>query len=321
MFEIKKEELEQELSDARARANKKHQESKKISSQLDASNSQKNLNFIKNLFGNIWGKLNSTFEFYGYLILALFLLAGDYFIVFQLFSDLLGVQPGITQIFIYIGSGIIPIVFVVLIGYLRSYASKKNKKNSSIAKKLALYSIAAISTLLLLVFVLIILTPLLEGKQIIIIDVILRLLFIPLVVAADLLLLEITSRNIGIFAMIIRPFALVTTFTVLVFAYIAYIVNTIYSYIHKFFEVSTNPTRKITLEEINIQKQVVIISKKINSKKQELVVLSESIESNEVHQVTVRDNEISQLENIINKLEDKTRTIRRASDSAVLNCL
>jgi len=320
-LEIKKEELEQELSDARVRANKEHQGSRKISDQLDSSNSQKNLSFIKNLFRNMWEKLDSTFELYGYLILAFFLLAGDYYIIFQLFNDFLKVQGGITTIFIYIASGIIPVVFVVLLGHIRLYATKQNKKNSLIAKKLALYSIAFIGVLLLLDFLLIILVPLLEGKQEVIIDVILRLLFIPLIIGVDLLLLEITNRNISIFAMIIRPFALAATFIALVFAYIAYIVNTIYSYIYKFFEVSTNPTRKITLAEINIQKQITTLSKTINSKRQELTVLSESIESNEVHQVTVRDNEIDHLENVINTLKDRTRTIRRASDNAVLGCL
>jgi len=52
-----------------------------------------------------------------------------------------------------------------------------------------------------------------------------------------------------------------------------------------------------------------------------LSILLEKIENSEVHQVTVCDNEIYQLENTINTFVDMAKTIRRASDNAALSCL
>jgi len=169
-----------------------------------------NRHFFSELIQKIRGSLSETTQKletdtlrYIYIVVIALLLAGDYYISYFIFSDVLRIQFKDNQIAIYIFSGIIALVFLVLIdraiGFLNSSIFKKHLK-----KIQTVFSLVIGLILLIVYFLLVSLSLIKENNIIVALDALLRLLFVPLVIAVALTIRKVQKEH-G-FSFIFTPF-------------------------------------------------------------------------------------------------------------------
>lgn len=158
--------------------------------------SEKIIDTLKKKFENISKNWSTNILRFGYFVLFLLFLLGDYLVTYKIFSDILSAQTGDNELLIYVGPGIIVLVFLMFLSFtLNSMTHRKLirqfKKNMNIT----------VGALLVIAYVLIVMVAVLP-KSVSLIDAILRILLVPLVVVAGLML-EYMRENFGSFSFLL----------------------------------------------------------------------------------------------------------------------
>ena len=131
---------------------------------------------------------------YGYACIIVLLVAGDYYITYSIFNDFLKVSTRNSWM-IFSVSGIAALVFLVLADFLFDYLEEQSAKNAKIFEMTQKYALVILGTILAVAYILIISVSLFtDSSASRVIDAIMRLLFVPLVVAAAMMIRHIKKE-------------------------------------------------------------------------------------------------------------------------------
>ena len=149
--------------------------------------------------------LESDLLWFGMFGVFLLLLAGEFYIMLGILRDLMPTLRLTDSVFLYIGSGTLALVFLVLFEFFIQYLEKRSTEDRERVGIITIWAIGVIGALLFLVYLLIISVSIFPdsfGGRLI--DAILRILFLPLVIAAALIFQKI--RNQYGFQFLLNPF-------------------------------------------------------------------------------------------------------------------
>jgi len=209
--------------------------------------------------------LSRSMPLYGYAFLAAALFLGDMYVVYDLFSDLISIQVGLPEGMAFIASGVVALVFVVLVEF--AYKAIKQKQKAVLQQYMT-YAAYVTGGLLFLGYMVIIILPALEGLESVMVDVLLRILFLPLIFAVCLLLEKIKEEGGG-FNLIFNPLIIIVLFVTLI---IGYFVHAIEKSSRKASHVNSleEGTRKETLEERRLRTLRRTISQRITTAQEDV---------------------------------------------------
>lgn len=279
----------------------------------------------KNQLSSALANVEMDILYYFYLGLAVLLFIGDFFITYAIFSDVLKVQVGstITIGFIavksaYIFSAIIALVFVTLVDFLINYVEKRYRNSVHVINQLTLYAILGIGFLLLLAYVLVILVPVMKGHESVVIDALLRILFVPLVFAVGLILHKIRTEHR--FNFIFTPFKIVLLPLAMIVFGILMVAELILHFVIGLFR-SQKPRRADTLQELTLAKNTTELNTKLATHKSELEHLDRNFGNKKDTMITKINVQITSLEQQKEIQGSRLRLLRQGSDEAVATCL
>lgn len=281
---------------------------------LDSYHISRFMYLVKNQVSIAFRRLEDDMLWWGLIGIIGLLLAGDYFITYDIFNDLLRRRLSDNPEFIFIASGLIALVFLVLVDLGLEYFKKKGKKEVDRLIKIGSW---VLGLLLGMAYMLIIgVSVLQESANIqILTDTILRILFFPLIVAAAVLIQKIRSGP-G-FSILITPFKVIILSLTLLFAIILLPVEVMVRSLRK----RRNDKYKPGLQAEKKQLQLEEIQKQITNIKQQLHNL-EQWKMRQHRQLDEKTNQqIQELEQKKNSAQSKLDNLRRGSDEAVLTVL
>ena len=241
--------------------------------------------FMAQLANNLRGLLRlsaKNFEIevlrYGYALLVVLLLAGDFYITYSIFNDILKITIR-GSVAIYVFSGVIALVFLVLAELFLEFLENQSLKNAKLTELVQRYSITIIGAIMIVAYLLIISVSLFpENNASRVIDAILRILFLPLITAAALMVRRI-RKEFG-FSFLLAPIKFIVFSIGLTLSYLVLPVEMIATSVHtkNKFRRSTTPIEKNILEVLtaernkfaSLEQDIAVQERKILSSKSRL---------------------------------------------------
>lgn len=246
------------------------------------------------------------------LVIAL-LLAGDYFITLVIFEDILKIQFRNNQFFVYLASGVIALVFLVLIDIFLDFLN-----NSVIFKKylqgIQFITVLIIGVILLLIYVLMVsISWLANTPQVL--DSLLRLLFVPLILAAALTIRKM-KKEYG-FSFIFGPIKIVLYLLLIALFNLLLLGEIAIDYIRKFIQKEKYESKiKLTVSE-----EVENIKREILQKNGLHFSFKEQLEL-EINKLTEQyEKDVSKLEKKLNSLNSEMTKIRKGCENGIVSTL
>lgn len=190
------------------------------------------------------------------VIIIIFLLLGDYYISYFIFSDILKIQFRNNQIAIYIFSGIIALVFLVLTDRVMDLLEKSTAFKKYL-KKIQTISVIVVALILLIIYLLMVSLSWLNDNNIPgILDSLLRLLFVPLIIAVAITIRKIQKE--GGFSFIFSPVKVVLYLISIMVFNVLLVLEVILDFIHRYlqkenFESKTKFTIAEEVENIKVE--------------------------------------------------------------------
>ena len=248
---------------------------------------------------------------YGYAALVALLLAGDFYITYSIFNDILKISVR-NSAAIYIFSGTIALVFLVLAEFFLEFIESQSSKNAELIELVQKYSISIIGAILLVAYILIISVSLFpENNASHVIDAILRILFLPLITAAALMVRRI-CKDFG-FNFLLVPFEFVIFSIGLILSYIIlpFEIFAISAYSRIKFK------RRLTPIENNIQSTLGQTRQKLLELEQGVAGLEQKILSSKAHLESEVIRVTFPLKQKKEEIAMHFKALKRGSDEAV----
>lgn len=323
--DLKKE--EQELNTIRNQSTFEAKEEENSEQNINEGNNIVMMCLIKSTHGiflDSLKNLEADLMRYIYLLFVVVLFAGDYLITYFIFNDILKVQAGSVIVIgdfsvnsAYIFSGIAALVFVVLIDVFIEYIDKKDSTFASYANDIVKYTIAGIGLLLLTAYVLIIIVPAIEGFESRVIDILLRILFVPMIMAVALVIHKI--RKGGGFGFLFTPFKIIIIPVVLIIEYFVFVLE----WFGRKIMQSSNKSKELEDSSQEQMKHRIIseITGKLNSCENHISQLASDLDSSIQNTENNKNNKISEVNISIDDLLSKIQFLRSGSDEAVVSKL
>ncbi len=261
-------------------------------------------------------KLEMDTLHYVYVVVILLLLAGDYYISYFILSDVLRIQFKDNQIAIYIFSGIFALVFLVLIDRAIDFLESSSIFKKHLKKVQMVFSLV-IGLILLAVYVLLVSLSLIKENNIIVaLDTLLRLLFVPIVIAVALTIRKVQKKH-G-FSFIFTPFKVILYLTLLILFNLMFIFGVIFDFISGYFQ----------KEKLMGKSNLIVIAEENQNIKTEIAQKQSLIEAS-IQQCNLEINRLTErYQRLINKLNKKlddlsseTSKIKKGCENGVVNSL
>lgn len=267
----------------------------------------------RNSLGKVAQDLETHTLRYIYAIVILLMLAGDYYITFFIFNDVLKIQFKDNKVAIYIFSGIIALVFLVLIERAMDLL-EKSPNFKRYFKKLQTISMLVVGLILFSIYLLMVSLSWLNDIPEVL-DSLLRLLFVPLIIAVAISIRKV-QKDYG-FSFLFTPFKLVLNVILIAIFNIALIFEVSLDYIRRYlqrekFESKTKMTVSEEIEAIRIE-----ILRKNNLREELKQQLETDINKlNEDYQ-----DQISRVREKLDRLIEEMAKIRKGCESGVVATL
>ncbi len=250
---------------------------------------------------------------YVYFVVIALLLIGDYYITFFIFNDVLKIQFKDNKAAIYIFSGIIALVFLVLIERAIDFLEKSSGFRKYI-KKIQTFSMLVVGLILLTIYLLMVSLSWLNDIPEVL-DSLLRLLFVPLIVAVAISVRKIQKEHS--FSFLFTPIKVVLSLVLILLFNALLLFEVILNNIRKYLQKEKFESKvKLTLAE-----EVDYIRGEIVNKNDLRLSLKQQLEA-EINKITENyQTLVTKLEEKLENLNAEMAKVRRGCESGVVSAL